>query len=133
MFIIHNLKIGQYLITTTNEKAIIVEIANDTIKVNYRGKIVTRPKSIVGEKLFLTEEDQKIINDKIIKSNKSVEDRSYVRENDYVVEYTCKDCMAFRRDDCFGEKKFVAILNMLRKQMTILLTIGQNICKDLIN
>ena len=105
MFIIHNLIIGQYLITTTNEKVIIVEIANDMITVNYRGKIVTRPKSIVGEKLFLTEEDQKIINDKIIKSNKSIEDRNYEKENDFVVEYTCKDCIAFRRDDCFGEKK----------------------------
>lgn len=105
MFIIYNLIIGQYLITTTNEKVIIVEIANDTIKVNYRGKIVTRPKSIVGKKLFLTEEDQKIINDKIIKPNKSVDDRNYLKENDFMIKYTCKDCMAFRRDDCFGEIK----------------------------
>jgi len=106
VFIIYNLKIGQYLITTTNEKVIIVEITNDTIKVNYRGKIYSRPKSIVGEKLFLIVEDQKISNINIIQFNKKVDDRNNKKENETLMkDKTCKDCMSYRIDDCFGEEK----------------------------
>src|SRR5690554_6158497 len=53
-----SLEIGQVLITTTNEKATIVEITDSTIKLYFKGRVYIRPKSIIGEKLFITSEDK---------------------------------------------------------------------------
>lgn len=123
-----HLEVGQVLITTTDEEVTIIEMTDSTISVYYRGDIHTRPKSIVGKKLFFTDEDRKSLEiEKQLELKKELEykkqldemgksgddnekweefpeDRNLEMSNDNDKIETCKNCMLFRRGDCFGEK-----------------------------
>jgi len=95
-----NLIVGQYLLTTTNEKVKIVEVANSTITVLYKGNEYVRPKTVVGDKLFL-------IKETTIKGPKkeNMQDNSTQKnDTDSACSLkTCKNCLLYRSEECFGQ------------------------------
>lgn len=109
-----SLRIGQVLITITNEKVRIVGISNTSICVSYDGKKYIRSRDVIGVKLFVIE-DVNIHKDevRIASSTDFVQTNIYIPvDNIETLENTCKNCMQYRRDDCFG---------------------GENICKQFKN
>ena len=80
------LAIGQRLWFSHDGFVTITDVTSHYILVEYKGKIHRRPQSIIGEKLFLTQD----LGNTVDKSEK---------------KYSCSDCKLYRRDDCFGQKK----------------------------
>jgi hypothetical protein len=78
----NNLYIGQILKCLNDETVIITDIRNDKIIVEYKKKLYERPLSIIGNKLFIMEND-------IVKFDVK----------------SCKSCIYMRSDDCFGQKE----------------------------
>jgi hypothetical protein len=100
-----DLHIGQRLVCSTGEKVIIKSVTTDRIWVEYRGKIYKRPKSIIGTKLFFEKTDGQLLKPKVSQN----------------YEYKCRDCMVYRRGDCFGKMHlcddFIASPNISRQEM----------------
>ena len=79
---INKLYINHTLKTLTDEYVKILEIDDDSIVVEYKGKEYTRKKSIIGNKLFIIKEDLKV--------------------EEYEVKRSCDSCFYLKNESCFG-------------------------------
>lgn len=89
-----NLYVGQKLECLNGEYVTIIKIFEDIIIVKYRDRLYSRLKDIVGQKLFIIEND--ISTYTVIEPSRETEPSNK--------EYTCNDCMLSKRGDCFGQK-----------------------------
>ena len=86
------IKPGQLLWTKTNETVEVFAISGDSLTLSYKGKLLTRPKSVLGEKLFLKELITKPV------------DTPNAYSNNFDGTKECSDCMNNRSEKCYGSK-----------------------------
>jgi len=119
-----NLYVHQKLRCKNGELVKIVRIENENIYVEYKGKIYSRPSSVVGEKLFIMEEDvykeklahieksvvaKKInngrIKDKYAPIAKRISLDDSANSSNAYQRVDCDHCALKKRDECFGKSK----------------------------
>ena len=90
--------IGTRLKTSRGEIVVVKKVTDNDVVVEYKNKLYRRNKSIIGQKLFF-EEAKMYSKDK---ENQQTRVKSIDLDDK---NYTCKNCMLYRIDDCFGEKE----------------------------
>ena len=105
----HEIYVGQKLVCVNGDVVIVKKITHDEIIVEYKTKLYRRPKSIIGQKLFFEEankEGKPETGEKLFKT--PTEKKQPISTKSMKIgkrKFTCKDCMVYKREDCFGEQE----------------------------
>jgi len=86
------IKPGQLLWTKTNELVEVSAVSGSSLTLSYKGKLHTRPKSVLGKKLFLKAFSTNLI------------DTPRMLDNQFDGTRECSSCMNKRSEKCYGSK-----------------------------
>lgn len=85
--------VGQKLVCLNGEMVVVRRVSDTHIVVEYKGKLYIRPKAVIGQTLFIDEEEYQAVEP--IKNNTNATSK----------KHKCRDCMVYIRGDCWGKKE----------------------------